>query len=726
MGSSSGDLTIIMDKSLLKRALEDTEEPTPGYMFRDIAQWTFIDHNTQNKLIVYLMDKMKPTTSVHVLAKTLKVIKVLCETGHADFQKEMQRRNDDLKQFASYRGKPDAKFGDKLNEKVRQTAREAIDAAFTHRKETKVQVLGGHGSDTTFEEKKSVFTTGSTVSASDSAPLGANARIAAMPTGNKWAEHMAQMASGNVTAPGAQAGVVQSFVDAAKTGFGFWHENVKTQEQRMMESMSNGSEFRPVELGFGAPGGGFGGAGNGSSGASSWKFTEEGTSGGGSSLLPKEETKILTPFQVEVEKICAFKNTPQRVDLSNFVNSIEQIGLSRGGDLEELAQNLDERLQQKYTWQQRLNSMAAIEAVIRHTQSSECQCEGESFTAYFKENPEDVQRNVHVVQASLKEKAQKVLKMLGVPERASNQVETSSAQQITVATSGGGLSWASASAPVSSQAEEDSTTGDLLGGMTVKTRGSKAAEKEEKDKTKLKKRAAMVVEDDPPPQAQQQPRAAPASQQGFGGGNDQWGSWGATDSGASSSWTFDAPAQPTPVVQAQQPAPVAVQSQPPQKKDFLDDFFGAPPAGSTQTAWSTNQLAAPPVPQQYAPAPVAAPPVTQAPVNVAPAAPALSAQSIMQMQQQMQQLMLQINMSDPNALAQMQALMAQQQQLMALLASTQQVAPSQPSVTQAPVTPLAPHGHFQVQLPPKSQPQQNNDSFAAVQQEMMSKLLQKQ
>eukprot|EP00331_Platyophrya_macrostoma_P013665 CAMPEP_0176414858 /NCGR_PEP_ID=MMETSP0127-20121128/5492_1 /TAXON_ID=938130 /ORGANISM="Platyophrya macrostoma, Strain WH" /LENGTH=713 /DNA_ID=CAMNT_0017794805 /DNA_START=88 /DNA_END=2230 /DNA_ORIENTATION=+ len=713
-----------MDKGLLKRALEDTEDPTPGYMFRDIAQWTFIDHNTQTKLIAFLMDKLNPNTSVHVLAKTLKVIKVLCETGHTDFQKEMQRVNDTIKQFASFRGKPDPKYGDKLNEKVRQFAREAVEAAFTHRKEVKLQVIQGHGCEasTTQPEARPTFTTGGSVATSSSAvvdsqlPAGSQGRVAAMPTTNKWAEHMAAAAAGKPVSSDQQ-GIVGSFVTSAKTGFGLWRENVKSTEELVMESLTQGTEFKPIEIG-GPISGGFGGA----TSSGGWKFTEDAGTGasGAAQFGSKEETKILTPYQLEVEKICSYKNTPQRVDLAQFVSTIENIVSHRGEDsLEELAEALDERLQQKYSWQQRLNVMCAIEAIVR--QQPPVPGRG-AFEAYFNENPEDIQRNVHVVQASLKEKSLKVIKFLGLPERTTSTVEHSAAQQISMATSGGGISWSS-SVPASVGAPGDVSgvtpvaDDDMLGGMTVKSRGGKSSSTSE-DKTKLRKRATMRAANDDDMVKEEAPKqcVAPSS--------DSWGQWGADpasgsnpSAGFSNDWgtqntvstsSWSAPSA-TPAPSTASPQPPAAPSQ----RNELDDFFGN----------NSAPRVPPPIPEPQRPV---NPPAAQFPA----AAVNPQIQMIMQMQQQLQMMMSQINMSDPSAVSQMQALMQQQQQLMAMVATlpaqTPQVAAS-PMATVAESNPVVvPHGHFQVSMPQSTaQQRSSNDSFAAVQQEMMSKLMSK-
>jgi hypothetical protein len=744
-----------MDKTLLKRATEDTEEPTPGYMFRDIAQWTFLDQATQSKLIQYLMDKLKPTASVHVLAKTLRIIKILCETGHTDFQKEMQKKSDELKQYASYRGKPDPKYGDKLNEKVRTTAKEAIDAAFTHRREVKSQIGQGVGSDTTFEEKKSTgsFTTGNTVSAATTASGHAN--IAPMPTTNKWAEHMAKHGQGESTGGIMSSTFVKDVALAAKTGFGLWQENVKTDEQRMFEAMNSGSDFRPVEVGgFGS--GGFGqqsSAASSTAGGGSWKFAEDSseTSGGASGFgLPKEgQSKILTPFQMEAERIAAYKATPQRVDLTQFVTNCEQIGAT-GGNWDDLTQALDERLQQKYNWQQRLNVLAAIEALLR------AKTVPTDVAEYFTENPEDIQRNVHVVQTTLKEKAAKVLQILNIPIRTAQTMETSAAQNLSLpSVSGGGTTWASSGVPsggstthttgTAAQLQvEESGGGVDFGGLEVKQKAR--AEKPAEDKTKLKKRAAMNVaayeeacNETPASAASSAPvvSSAPTSW-----GSDGWGvdstkkssSAGAWDGGFSAS---SAPAQP-PAQQAPQ------QRQQTGGFDDFDSFFTAskPPVPVTPIT------APPPLQQQLTPLSVQQVAGTSSPAMLSPSGSAQGmvapppspsvagnpTMMILQMQQQLQSMMSSINLSDPSAAAQMQMMMQQQQQLMALIAAqshlaangTSQPPPMMPSLLQpvAPAPAVVPHGSFQMQLPPqRERSNSQNQALAAVQQEMMNQML---
>jgi hypothetical protein len=268
-----------MDKAVLRKAITDGPDPTPGYLFRDITQMTFADQATQEKLVAYLMEKLNVKSSVHILAKTLKIIKVLCETGHTDFQKEMQRNADFLKNFAQFRGTSDVKFGDAYNERVRQNAKEAIDAAFSPRKEAKMQVAVGHGSEATEDAgaKKGGFLTGTSLSTTP----GASATSAPMPTRNLYAETLAarEGQSKTTAAFGAVKGMVTS-------GFGLWKEGIKTDEQRYQEGAGNVGEFRAVEL----PNDGFGGGGfNASAGGAS----SSGGGGGGPGGSPRRAARVV-------------------------------------------------------------------------------------------------------------------------------------------------------------------------------------------------------------------------------------------------------------------------------------------------------------------------------------------------------------------------------------------------------------------------------------------------
>ncbi|ORC93270.1 uncharacterized protein TM35_000011470 [Trypanosoma theileri] len=550
-----------MDRGLFRRAIADNEEPTSGFMYREMAQWTFKDYNTQMKFIDALLEKLKPNSGVHVLYKILRIIKVMCETGHSDFQKEMQKnsRTEEIKAFTMYRGKPDANHGDSLNEKVRLAARDAMEAVFSHHNERRLSLATmGYGNNESQNNSYSgvsgggvlaqpTFTTGHTVTgALLEGPMSVHSnRIAPMPTTNKWAEHVAQQASAANTSITSR--MMSALTEKAKTGFGILgNSNVigqyKSAKDELYENalrlgttgMNTGSlssvdtgSFKPPELKEVEP------YSSGVEGSSSgWKFIEDSARGGGGGGSSSHETKSsftfqqqererVTPFQASVQRICQMKSTPQRVELHTFLSQCILIGeemmrqrvdaVVDGSEQqecwEELAEALDTQLTQQHPWQRRLNALVAIEALIlprngdAHWDETIATMMRQSVVRYFLENPEDVQRNVSVVQATLRERAQRVLKLLGLPESdANNTMTVDSDHAGAVGTAGQTFTWSTPTnnstalgmreGGVSGSTAERDTTVDMSG------MAFRAAHRGIKDKTTLKKRAPMHFVDD--------------------------------------------------------------------------------------------------------------------------------------------------------------------------------------------------------------------------------------
>ncbi|EKF32801.1 hypothetical protein MOQ_003343 [Trypanosoma cruzi marinkellei] len=544
-----------MDRSLFKRAVVDNEEPTPGYIYREMAQWTFKDYNTQMKFIDALFDKLKSNTGVHALYKVLRIIKTMCETGHSDFQRELKKnsRTEILKTFANYRGKPDLKYGDSLNEKVRQSAREAIEAIFTHRKEGQQIEMGygnnGNGNGNTTMGQSS-FTTGYAVKGeTGERPMGMyGGNIAPMPMTNKWAEHMAkQMMDANTS---KARRVLSSLSEKAKSGFGLLYNTEPNMRYRsakdqlyenalrlsttgpsvVTSSQVDAGGFQPVELSTNVP---F--PLSKESGSGDFKFVEEfqkneekptpcetNEGNSSSSFLPLQQQ--LTPFQATVQRLCQMKGTPQRVELHTFVEECRRIGMEmmqgRGtygekGESEEcweeLAEALDSQLAQKHPWQRRLNALVALEALLQpHVDDAETAATmRKGVMCYFLENPEDVQRNVFVVQATLRERAQRVLGLLGLPGTevsggavvAPNTAGASTLSPLTEAQqfkSEGSTTqsflWSAPVSTVKTTAAESEVAGSAMAnmsGMSVRV-GHRGA----KDKTTLRKRAPMSLHEE--------------------------------------------------------------------------------------------------------------------------------------------------------------------------------------------------------------------------------------
>ena len=69
-----------MDKSLVSKATADSAEPTPGYMFNEIARITHASVDACLQLENFLLKRLKKD-SVHVKLKVLRVIKHCVSTA---------------------------------------------------------------------------------------------------------------------------------------------------------------------------------------------------------------------------------------------------------------------------------------------------------------------------------------------------------------------------------------------------------------------------------------------------------------------------------------------------------------------------------------------------------------------------------------------------------------------------------------------------------------------
>ncbi|KPA82044.1 hypothetical protein ABB37_03211 [Leptomonas pyrrhocoris] len=268
-----------MNKSDFKKAVADSEAPTPGYLYRDMASWTYLDYATQLQLIKALFDKLQNKNSAFVLYKALHLIKVLCETGQEGFQKELQlsKYANVVKDFTTYRGPLDVKYADSWNEKVRCEAQAALEAIFQTRTAASMgptTLSGGANGDwsgagnSAVEQKavKGTWGSGSGTepvlpSFSTSSPCGGNSflrdpppqvggpsssfdapssHIGEMPSENRWAAHRREVAAlgssrAASTADKPSKTLLQQLASTAKSGMSLitQFEILKGKQERL-------------------------------------------------------------------------------------------------------------------------------------------------------------------------------------------------------------------------------------------------------------------------------------------------------------------------------------------------------------------------------------------------------------------------------------------------------------------------------------------------------------
>ncbi len=159
---------------MLNEATSADDAPTPGYLLADISKQTLANYTACVQLQEFLASRVKKDNH-NVKFKCLVIVKHVCRTGRPEFKKEMGRNIDAIKECLQYRGPPDPLRGDEIYKRVRDAAKEAIDAIYDSQMPTttssvaasnRIQGMGGgYIEDTTSKPKtnSSIFNSVSNV-----------------------------------------------------------------------------------------------------------------------------------------------------------------------------------------------------------------------------------------------------------------------------------------------------------------------------------------------------------------------------------------------------------------------------------------------------------------------------------------------------------------------------------------------------------------------------------
>ena len=118
-----------MDRSMLARATSSDDAPCPGYLYGEISKMTSQSYEVSQKVQAYLLDRLTKKNH-NVKFKVLNVIKQVCRAGRPDFKRDMQRNTAPVKECLQFRGPPDPLRGDEIYKRVRDAAKECMDAIF--------------------------------------------------------------------------------------------------------------------------------------------------------------------------------------------------------------------------------------------------------------------------------------------------------------------------------------------------------------------------------------------------------------------------------------------------------------------------------------------------------------------------------------------------------------------------------------------------------------------
>jgi hypothetical protein len=121
-------------RSLLARATEGTDAPTPGYLYVDLAKVATGNPGTCQDMASYLSNRLQSRNNPNIKFKCCKVIAKLCDQVPRNAFRRCIAQDHEavaaIKDAMNFRGTMDPVLGDEPNQRVRLAAKEALDAVY--------------------------------------------------------------------------------------------------------------------------------------------------------------------------------------------------------------------------------------------------------------------------------------------------------------------------------------------------------------------------------------------------------------------------------------------------------------------------------------------------------------------------------------------------------------------------------------------------------------------
>ena len=125
-----------MNRSALNRATESSDSPTPGYLYVDIAKSAAASPVASQEVVSFLINRLQSKKHPNIKYKCLKVIAKTSESSltRGQFKRSVvqdARAVGAIKECLNFRGPPDPVRGEEPFQKVREAAKEALEAVYT-------------------------------------------------------------------------------------------------------------------------------------------------------------------------------------------------------------------------------------------------------------------------------------------------------------------------------------------------------------------------------------------------------------------------------------------------------------------------------------------------------------------------------------------------------------------------------------------------------------------
>ncbi|KAL2520645.1 VHS domain-containing protein [Forsythia ovata] len=363
---------------MIDGATSDENKVTPVYKLEEICELLNSSHVSIVKEVSEFILKRLENKSPTVKQKALRVIKYAVGKSGAEFRREMQRNSVAVRQLIHYKGHPDPLKGDALNKAVRETAQEALSAIFASDDNKSAPIENSLGSriqgfgNTNFE----------------------------IPSEDKKSFLSGMVDIGSATIKQGLSGLQQSPSLKKSNGTGSY------RSPNLRRSLTTETDFSERYEGIGShgetqnPSRFSNNTSSGNWGQDSSAFSAE-TRNGDRGLSYGEKTRE--------EKLLETIVTSGGVRLQPTRDALQVLLVEASkSDALSLGRALESKLQSPL-WQVRMKAVCVLEAILRKKNEEHFSV----IASYFTENKDVVVKCSEFPQASLREKANKVLDLLG-------------------------------------------------------------------------------------------------------------------------------------------------------------------------------------------------------------------------------------------------------------------------------------------------------------------------
>ncbi|KAL2332345.1 hypothetical protein Fmac_019926 [Flemingia macrophylla] len=379
-------------RRLIDSATSDEDKVTPVYKLEEICELLRSSHPNILKELSELILKRLANKSPIVKHKALRLIKYAVGKSGPEFRKEMQRQSVAIRQLLQYKGQLDPLKGDALNKAVRDTAQEAISVIFSAEENNKPPSLAPASADlnrriegfgnTNFQapsqDKKSFL--------SEVVDLGSATIKQGLSAFTQGHSSLIRNEAGGGNYDGPNPSLHSLFNSETEPCGDRYEPNAYRRETQTQTQNTYGLSRNQS-----------GGPWNQDTGATRMEISNEKTGASYAESKTQEDRLMDT-----VASSGGVRLQPTREAIEVFLTEAAKL------DAMALCQAIEQKLQSPI-WQVRVKAVCVLESILRKKDDDHFSC----MASYFTENKDMLLRCSESPQASLKEKANKVLSLLG-------------------------------------------------------------------------------------------------------------------------------------------------------------------------------------------------------------------------------------------------------------------------------------------------------------------------